>query len=405
MKQRSSFLVAVVATLAMSVSYLDRQALAVIAPTVRESLGISHAMFGWLGSAFALAYLVFSPLSGRVVDRIGPKRALAGAVVAWSVVSAAHSLAGGFFSLVVLRALLGALESPSFPSAARTIRTALPEGRRSAAMGLLFTGSSFGAMVAAPLASKIAHRYGFRTAFVVTAAVGLAWLPLWLLVAPSDAETTTAPSPFAPPPRPWTTVLLDRAFVRQAFVVLGSAPAILVVLQWFPQFLTEACGVARADVGHYLWLPPLVFDAFAVGFGLAGSHLDRKRPHPAAAHHGLVAVAAALTTLLVAVPFVPGTWAKVVLGSLSMAGGAGMYVVGTADLLRRIDPRDAALAGGLSAAVQSAVHIVANPLFGFVVDRTHLWGPVMAAGTLALPCALAWSVLLERAPPARPAPP
>jgi len=393
-KPSPPFLVAVVATLAMTVSYLDRQALAAVAPTVREELGISHARFGWLGSAFAIAYLVFSPISGRVVDRIGPKRALAAAVVAWSFTSAAHAFAQGFVSLLVLRALLGTLESPSFPSAARTIRTALPEGRRSAAMGLLFTGSSFGAMIAAPLATKVAHAHGFRTAFVVTALVGLLWLPAWLLVAPSDRDTTSAATA-TEPPRPLAHVLGHRALHRQALVVLGSAPAILVALYWYPQFLAEACAVKKEDVGHYLWLPPLLFDVAAIAFGIAGSYRDA-RITKQGAHHGLLAGAALLTSSLLLVPFVPGTWARVVLGGLAMAGGAGMYVLGTADMLKRIDARDAALAGGLSAAVQSVVHVVANPLFGWIVDKTHRWGLVMAAGALAVPCAIGWSLLLER---------
>lgn len=395
------WLVAVVATLAMTVSYLDRQTLAAIAPTVRDELAISHTRFGWLGSAFAVAYLIFAPVSGRVVDRIGPKRALAIAVLAWSVVSAAHALASSFVSLFVLRALLGVLESPSFPAAARTIRTTLPANRRSLGMGLLFTGSSFGAMIAAPLAVRIARDFGFRYAFVVTAAVGLAWLPAWLYLAPSEdasadrpkAATESTSSPFA--------LMLHPAMVRQALIVLGSAPAILVVISWFPQFMVEACHVKKDEVGHYLWLPPLVFDVAAVSFGLLASlrdaKVERSGPDSAnaknASHSGLVVIAALFTATLVLAHFVEGPWARVALGSLSMAGGAGMYVIGTADMLRRVEPRDAALASGLSAAVQSIVHVVANPLVGAVVDRTHAWGYVLAVGLLALPCAVAWIVL------------
>ncbi|NOU34584.1 MAG: MFS transporter, partial [Polyangiaceae bacterium] len=63
--------IAVVATLAMSVSFLDRQTLAAIGPTVRQELDITHQQFGWLGSAFAFAYLVFAPPAGRLVERWG----------------------------------------------------------------------------------------------------------------------------------------------------------------------------------------------------------------------------------------------------------------------------------------------------------------------------------------------
>ncbi len=407
------WVVAVVATLAMTVSYLDRQTLAAIAPTVRDELSISHARFGWLGSGFAVAYLVFAPISGRIVDRVGPKRALGVAVVLWSIVSAAHAFASTFAALFVLRVLLGVLEAPSFPAAARTIRTTLPANRRSAAMGLLFTGSSFGAMIAAPFAVHVAHVYGFRYAFVATAAAGLLWLPAWLLVAPSDrsdpepkTDANDAVRASTGPAMPPLSIAFHPAVVRQAFVVLGSAPALLVVMHWYPQFLVEGCAVKKEAVGHYLWLPPLVFDVAAIGFGIAASLRDKGTDADGApsAHHGLLAVAALLTATLVVVPFVHGAWPRVALGSLTMAGGAGMYVLGTADMLKRVPARDAALAGGLSAGVQSVVHIVANPIMGLWLDRTHDWTFVMAIGLVALPCAAAWSWLPrgrlgERHPP------
>ena len=69
--------VAVVATLAMSVSYLDRQALAALAPTVTKELDLTDAQYGWLSSAFSMAYLVGSPAAGIVLDRLGARRGLA----------------------------------------------------------------------------------------------------------------------------------------------------------------------------------------------------------------------------------------------------------------------------------------------------------------------------------------
>jgi len=395
----------------MSVSYLDRQTLAAIAPTVRAELAISHERFGWLGSAFALAYLVCAPLSGVVVDRFGPRRTLALAVLAWSVVSAAHAAAFSFGGLLVLRLLLGAFEAPSFPSAARTIQTTLPAGRRSAAMGLLFTGSSLGAMVAAPLAARVAHDHGFRFAFLATAALGLLWLPFWLAFAPEDDRAAGPPPAHARDTlgagwlRSLAALAGRPAVLRQAVVILGSAPALLVVLGWYPQMLVEAAGVKREDVGHTLWLPPLVFDVAAVSFGAAASALDapsnasRASGRPRTPHRGLMALAAVLTATLALVPWADGAWPRVVLGSLAMAGGGGMYVLGTAEMLRRVGPGEAAAASGLSAAAQSLVHIAANPLYGAWLDRTHRWGPVLGVGALALPAALVWAVTAPRDAP------
>jgi ACS family hexuronate transporter-like MFS transporter len=384
--------VAVVATLAMSVSYLDRQALAAIAPTVRAALGISHERFGWLTSAFAGAYLAFAPLAGRVVDRFGARRTLAFAVLLWSAVAAMHSLAGSFLSLVVLRIALGTAESPSFPAAAQTIRGVLPKEQRSAGFGLLFTGSSIGAMTAAPLAVRIAREHGFRFAFIVTAAVGLAWLPLWLWF---TRPTFTPREPVhADDARSGWTAIVDLlghpAVQRQAVMVAASAPALGLVLSWFPQYLVEAAFVPKDDVGHYLWLPPLLFDVSAVLFGIAASARDRRAK--GASHAGLMLLAALLTATLALAPLFHGPWIIATLGGLAMAGGGGMYVIGTADLMRRVPPEAVATAGGISAAVQSIAQITTSPIIGAVVDRTHAWWTVLVAlGIIAIPGALVWA--------------
>ena len=56
-----AWLVAVVATLAMSVSYVDRQVVSAIATSVRRALDVDAEHFGYLAAAFSLAYLVAAP--------------------------------------------------------------------------------------------------------------------------------------------------------------------------------------------------------------------------------------------------------------------------------------------------------------------------------------------------------
>ena len=110
---------------------VDRQTLAVLAPTVTQALGISEQNYGWLASAFSIAYLVGAPLAGRMIDAVGARRGLLGAVVVWSIVAALHALAPGFAVLFALRIALGLAEAPSFPGAAQTVHRALPRRARS----------------------------------------------------------------------------------------------------------------------------------------------------------------------------------------------------------------------------------------------------------------------------------
>src|SRR5438034_696266 len=47
----------------MTVSYIDRQTLSALSPTVRPALHLSQTQYGWITGAFSITYLIFAPLS------------------------------------------------------------------------------------------------------------------------------------------------------------------------------------------------------------------------------------------------------------------------------------------------------------------------------------------------------
>ncbi|HEY0192065.1 MAG TPA: MFS transporter, partial [Kofleriaceae bacterium] len=185
--RRQAWLVAIVATLTMTVSYIDRVTFAVLAPTVTKVLGISEEQYGWLGSVFAVAYLFGTPLAGWWIDRVGARRGLVASIIAWSAIAALHALVPSFAVLFALRLALGLTESPGFPGAAHTVQRILPEHERERGFGVLFTGSSIGAMLTPPLAGLMFGWVGWRGAFYVTTAAGLIWIPLWIVVTGAPA--------------------------------------------------------------------------------------------------------------------------------------------------------------------------------------------------------------------------
>ena len=248
-----------VATSTMAVSYVDRQAVAALAPTITKDLAISDASYGLLGSAFSMAYLVFAPLSGRLVDRVGARLGLLVAVLAWSVVAGAHALVPGFASLFALRVLLGVTEAPSFPGAATTVSRALPPESRSAGFGVLFTGSSLGAAVSGWLAPTLEAQWGWRGALFATAVVGLAWVPLWLAVSSgAAARAALAPAPRGEEPGVgWGELLRTPAVLRAVAAVLATAPAMGLVMQFGSKLLVAQHGLTQTEVREWLWMPPL----------------------------------------------------------------------------------------------------------------------------------------------------
>lgn len=393
---------ALTATLTMSVSYVDRQTLAVLAPTVTKALAISEQSYGWLVSAFSFAYLVGAPLAGRFIDRVCARRGLLGAVLVWSGVAALHALVPGFLTLFALRIALGFAEAPSFPGSAQTVHRALPPHDRPRGLGILFTGSSIGAMIAPPLATYFEARLGWRVAFLVTAVVGLAWVPLWLRVAFSregrralDVRPATTASASSRSPS-YGELLLHPAVLRAVVLVLASAPQIAFVLNWSAKYLVRELGLTQRQVGSYLWLPPLLFDAGAVAFGHIASR--RIRVHGGEPERGLVAAATLLALAGAAMPLAPGPWATVLVAGVALAGGGALFALLTADMLARVPPSAISTAGGITAAAQSLAYIVANPLIGRAVEGGGSYAPVVVAlGLWVVPGAAVW--MMWRPPP------
>ena len=53
------------------ISYVDRNTLALLAPTILKETGLTGEQYGWIISAFSVTYMIGNPVWGRWLDRIG----------------------------------------------------------------------------------------------------------------------------------------------------------------------------------------------------------------------------------------------------------------------------------------------------------------------------------------------
>lgn len=392
LSRRLAWGIAIVATLTMSVSYIDRTALSILAPTVTRVMGISESGYGWLTSAFSMAYLLGTPLGGAWIDRVGARRGLVASILVWSAVAALHALAPGFGTLFALRIALGLAEGPSFPGSAQTMHRALPPGERSRGLGLLFTGSSIGSMIAAPMASYLFKLGGWRVAFLGTAAVGLLWLPLWVALTsrPAAAAQLDAAEPAAAPqPRvPLRELAWHPIMVRALVAIFAVAPIMGFYVGWSSKLLVRRFALGQEQVGAYLWLPPLVFDLGCVAFGDLSAR--QRRPH-GAPPRALFVVAALLAMSLALLPLADTPWRAIAVLCLAEVGGGATYTLVTSDMLSRMPTRAVSSAAGVIAGAQSLALIITGPLVGHALDHYGSYDVVaLALGAWVVPGCVIW---------------
>src|ERR1700733_7250364 len=160
-------------------SYVDRNALAILAPTILHETHLSVEQYGIIIACFSWAYMLGNPLWGHLLDRMGVRRGMTIAVGIWTLASTAHAWATGFWSFAIARAVLGAGEGATFPGGLRTVTQTLSPAKRGRGLAIAYSGGSLGAMIAPLIVTPIAAESGWHGAFLFTGVLGAAWLVFW----------------------------------------------------------------------------------------------------------------------------------------------------------------------------------------------------------------------------------
>lgn len=249
-------------------SYMDRQILAVLAPTILRDTGLSAQSYGEIVSAFSIAYMLANPIWGSVLDYIGLRKGMSAAVAIWTVASTAHAWVSGFFGFAAARGVLGLGEGATFPGGLRTAMDSLPPDKQSRGIAIAYSGGSLGAIIAPVLVVPIAAAFGWRSAFLITGAMGTLWLLLWAALSrpPFLARHERKSEKIAS-----LNPLERRFWALVASYSLGSI-AIGPVLYLSPLYLNRVLKFSQADLGKVLWISPLGWE---VGYFVWGWLFDR----------------------------------------------------------------------------------------------------------------------------------
>jgi MFS transporter, ACS family, hexuronate transporter len=257
-------------------SFVDRQVLGALAPTILKETGLNAQQFAVVNSYFFVAYTVANPLWGSILDYVGLRVGMLMGVGIWTIASVSHGWMTGLLGFAMCRALLGLGEGVTFPGGLRTAVESLPASKRARAIALSFSGGTLGGVAAPLIAVPIGLRYGWRAAFLFTGALGLAWMALWAAIArppflPKVEQKATKLS--------WPNPLERRLW---ALVFSYALPAIAPgpILTLFSLYLNQGLGVSQRDLAGLLWMPPLAWGVGYFFWGWAADHfgLHNRRP-------------------------------------------------------------------------------------------------------------------------------
>jgi len=308
--------IAILVSVAIAISYLDRQTLPVAVQSISKDIPLTNGQFSALQSAFLFAYALMYAGGGKLVDLLGTHRGFTVIMLFWSLACASHGLATSFAMLATSRFLLGVGEGGGFPAATRAVAEWFPTKERATAMGIINAGTAIGAVVAPPLIAAVLGYTNWRWIFILTGGLGLFWVAWWQFsyspqrtAEQASIDTVPRPTPVAAPTLAWIRLFRIRETWGLVAAKFLSDAAWFFLLFWLPKYLYDARGFDIKAVGTFAWMPSA---AAGVGCLLGGgfsSYLLRRQFSLGASRKLALGLSAAVMPFVILVPHLPVSWA------------------------------------------------------------------------------------------------
>lgn len=236
-------------------NYIDRLLVSILVEPIKLEFGVSDTMIGMLsGVAFAIFYTAFGLPLGRLSDRIGRKPVIAAACVAWSIMTMLCGIATSFTMLLLFRIGVAIGEAGGSAPSLAMVSQLYPARLRSRALAVFLMGPAIGSVVGLGLGGWIAEMYGWRWAFIIIGAPGVA---LGVILALTVTETKIPDSPSAnntPSPAEKFIETFKQLLRTPAYGWIVGAASIatasgFAVGTWTPSFLMRTHALSIQEAG------------------------------------------------------------------------------------------------------------------------------------------------------------
>jgi ACS family hexuronate transporter-like MFS transporter len=390
---------------ATSINYMDRQVIAILAPTLQHSIGMTEVGYGHIVAAFQIAYALGLVAAGRFVDKVGTRIGYMVIMAVWSLSAMGHALANTVLEFGIARFSLGLGESGNFPAAIKTVAEWFPQNERSLATGIFNSGANLGAILAPLIVPWVTIHFGWHAAFLVTGGFSALWILWWFrnYRKPSDHPTLTGAelrhiykeaAEQMGPSTPWAKLLGHRQTWAFSIAKFLTDPIWWFYLFWMPKYFSANF---HLDLMH-LGLPLIiVYNASAVG-SIGGGWLPapfrRLGLSPSYARLAAMFFCACLVVPIFTLNFLHSEWSAIALLSLATAahqGWSANLFTTPSDMFPRSAVGSVTGIGGMAG---SAGGFLIAFYAGHILERTHSYASLFTIAASAYLLALAIMLLL-----------
>jgi ACS family D-galactonate transporter-like MFS transporter len=336
----------------------------------------------------------------------------------WSIFTAATAFARGFWSLVTLRFLLGAGESPAPSTAAKVVATWFPKQERGFATSIWDSGSRVGAVVALPVVTGIIALLNWHAVFVIIGALGVIWALVWWRIyrdprqhpKANEAEVAYLESGGARTAEtdaeeaqkiPWRSLFRYRTVLSMMFGFFCLNSVIYFFITFFPSYLVTERGFSLLKLGFFGAIPGLFAVLASWSGGLLADRAIRRGASVTRVRKTVIVGGLCGGSLIMFAALVPQAWMALALlslayGSLAIAG-TGIWAL-PADVAP--SSKHVGSIGGLQNFASNFAGIITPIMVGSLIDATGSFVvPLLIIGAIALVGALNYLLIMGRIEP------
>lgn len=339
-----------------------------------QHFGMSSVDRGWVNSVFFWSYGLMQMATGWLVDRYGVKWPYAVIFLVWCLAMAAIGLVSSLSALILMRLLVGAAEAVVMPASYRWIRHNFSENESGTAVGIFTMGNKFGPALGALAAPWLITNYGWQAMFLVTGAVGLLWVAIWVLSVRSDLPDAAHRAVLRKSASAVTLGSVLRSPVVWGAMVINFCYGYFTFfcMQWMPDYLHNQRGMSLKNSGLYTFFSFTGIALVAVTAGWVADRIIARGGDPVAVRKAFV-IAGFLGAATVLLGVHASTLSMALFWNIFSLSFLGLTTANSLALCRlTLIPKQAVgLVTGVQQVATSLAGGVAGALTGWLLQISH----------------------------------
>jgi MFS transporter, ACS family, aldohexuronate transporter len=238
-------------------NYIDRLAFNYLSAEGELRKLIPNDKFGYIGSAFFIAYALSNAFSGFFIDRLATRVGYSICMAFWTTASLVQAFAITPLHFAVCRFFLGIGEAGNWPAGLKLTGEWFSVRERSTASGIFNSGSALGSIIVPPLSVYLGVHYGWRATFIILGILGYLWVAaFWFSYYTPEKTTKKEKVKSVPPLRLLKTRFVSMFILAKVFI----EPVWYFVTFWIGRYLVDVHHWDLKKIGWFAAIPFIIAD-------------------------------------------------------------------------------------------------------------------------------------------------